>query len=149
MLLGTYSHQVDDKNRIRIPSKFKAELGEKYVFSKGVDGVVNVYTEESMQQTLKKYENINELDTQAQYAYITFMSGIFTANEDKQGRVTLDDEILSHLSITNDSRDIVTIGMNNKLSILNKKVWEEQKAKTSYSQNLVILNEKKNGWYSI
>ncbi len=37
-LTGEYNHQLDAKNRIRIPFKLKKELGDNYYFAKGTDG---------------------------------------------------------------------------------------------------------------
>ena len=38
MFLGTYLHNIDDKNRLALPSKIAAKLSKSVVFSKGFDG---------------------------------------------------------------------------------------------------------------
>ena len=38
MFMGEYSHTIDAKGRMIIPSKFREELGEEFVLTKGLDG---------------------------------------------------------------------------------------------------------------
>ena len=40
---GIYEHQLDDKNRLRIPAKFKSGLGESYSFARGMNGCIYVF----------------------------------------------------------------------------------------------------------
>ena len=54
---GTYEHQLDDKNRLRIPARFKKELtgehGEKtYSFARGMNGCIYVFPEEVLEETI-------------------------------------------------------------------------------------------------
>ncbi len=49
LLMGEYHHQIDEKSRIRIPSKLKEALGESPVILKGTDGCLFVYSQEAMQ----------------------------------------------------------------------------------------------------
>ena len=40
MFMGEYSHSIDAKGRLIIPSKFREQLGEEFVLMKGLDGCV-------------------------------------------------------------------------------------------------------------
>jgi MraZ protein len=46
MLFGEYDHQVDAKNRIRIPARFKSDIGNNYVFVRGSTKCISIYSEE-------------------------------------------------------------------------------------------------------
>ena len=37
MLMGEYHHNIDDKNRLVLPSKFRNELGDKIIITRGLD----------------------------------------------------------------------------------------------------------------
>ena len=40
MFLGEYNHSIDAKGRLIVPAKFREELGENFIVTKGLD--VNV-----------------------------------------------------------------------------------------------------------
>ena len=42
-LNGTYNHTIDVKGRLIVPSKFREELGEDFVITKGLDGCLFVF----------------------------------------------------------------------------------------------------------
>lgn len=139
MFFGEYSHQIDDKKRMRIPSKFKQELGKDYVFCKGVDGVINVFPMAVMEAQAKEYEKLSAFDEEAQTALMNLMASIFTASEDKQGRVQIPDELIDFAKI---DKDIVTIGMGNRLSVMSKLTREKNKTNMTHAQNMVTLTKK-------
>ena len=41
--MGEYSHSIDTKGRLIMPSKFREMLGEQFVVTKGLDGCLFVY----------------------------------------------------------------------------------------------------------
>ena len=43
MFMGEYSHSIDAKGRLIIPSRFREELGEEFVLTKGLDGCLSIY----------------------------------------------------------------------------------------------------------
>ena len=45
-LLGNFQHTLDDKNRIRLPSKLRDQMGDKYVVMPGLNGCIAVYPAE-------------------------------------------------------------------------------------------------------
>ena len=44
MLMGEFHHNIDDKGRLIIPSKFRYELGEKFVVTRGLENCLFVYS---------------------------------------------------------------------------------------------------------
>ncbi|HBQ25603.1 MAG TPA: cell division/cell wall cluster transcriptional repressor MraZ, partial [Syntrophomonas sp.] len=43
MFLGEYQHSLDAKGRITIPARFRDQLGEKFVATKGLDNCIFLY----------------------------------------------------------------------------------------------------------
>ena len=43
MFTGEYNHSIDAKGRVIVPSKFREQLGEEFVVTKGLDGCLFVY----------------------------------------------------------------------------------------------------------
>ena len=44
--VGKFNHQLDQKNRLRIPAKLKAELGQNFAIVRGTSGCLFIYSEE-------------------------------------------------------------------------------------------------------
>ena len=49
MFMGEYSHTIDAKGRLIIPSKFREELGDEFVLTKGLDGCLSIYPMERVE----------------------------------------------------------------------------------------------------
>ncbi len=56
MFMGEYSHTIDTKGRLIIPSKFREDLGEEFVVTKGLDGCLSIYPMEEWKIFEKKLE---------------------------------------------------------------------------------------------
>lgn len=117
MFKGVFEHQLDDKNRLRIPSKFKKELtgehGENsYSFFRGMNRCICVMSDELLDDTISALseEGISE----ANQASTLFFGSIFSAEEDAQGRVTLPASLKKMAGI---NKDVVTLGRGKRLEI--------------------------------
>ena len=60
MFMGEYQHNIDTKGRIIIPAKFREELGETMVVTRGLDGCLALYT---MNQWKQVVDNLRKLPT--------------------------------------------------------------------------------------
>lgn len=117
LFFGIYEHQLDDKNRLRIPAKFKkaltGERGEKtYSFARGIDGCIYVFPDEVLNEKLEELAEENLGDSTK--GSLMFFSSIFSAEEDGQGRVVLPAKLRQMAGI---KKDVVTIGRGKRLEI--------------------------------
>ena len=117
MFKGVFEHQLDDKNRLRIPSKFKKELtgehGEKtYSFFRGMNRCICVMEDGLLDDTISciSDEGISETSP----ASTLFFGSIFSAEEDAQGRVVLPATLKKMAGI---KKDVVTLGRGKRLEI--------------------------------
>lgn len=117
MFKGMFEHQLDDKNRLRIPSKFKKELtgenGEKsYSFFRGMNRCICVMADDELDDTISSLasEGISE----SSQASTLFFGSIFSAEEDAQGRVVLPAMLRKMAGI---QKDVITLGRGNRLEI--------------------------------
>ena len=58
MLIGEYRHNIDDKGRIIIPSKFREEIGMKFVVTRGLDGCLFVYSMDNWNKIVSKLQTL-------------------------------------------------------------------------------------------
>ncbi len=122
MFKGLVEHQLDDKNRLRIPSKFRKELvgenGErKYSFFRGMHNCICVMADDDLDEAISSISE--EAISEASPATTVFFSTIHSAEEDGQGRVVLPTMLKRVAGI---QKEIVTIGRGNRLEI-----WSAEK----------------------
>ena len=117
LFFGTYEHQLDDKNRLRIPSKFKkgltGEVGDKtYSFARGLNKCIYVFPDDVLEEMMEELSS--ERCGESSAASLLFFSSIYSADEDAQGRVVLPAKLKEQAGIT---KDVVTIGRGKRLEI--------------------------------
>lgn len=130
VLTGEYFHQLDAKNRIRIPAKLKKELGDEYYFAFGTNNCIFVFTKEKMEEYLNTLNDVKLSDLKAQKRVRAFARTCVAIEEDGQGRVVLSPEFRKHAKLGKDDKDLVICGAVNRVEIWNKKVYEEYFADT-------------------
>lgn len=123
MLIGTFRHQLDQKNRFRIPAKLKEELGSELVLTLGTGGALELFSAEALRvSVLSKMENISLFDEQAQKSLRVLLSSAHELEEDNQGRFLLPQNLKTKASI---SKNIVIIGVGNRLEIWAEEKWND------------------------
>ena len=63
--LGEYRHNIDAKNRLIIPAKFRDSLSSTFYVTKGLDGCLAVYTEESWAQQVEQLSKLPQTNRKA------------------------------------------------------------------------------------
>ncbi len=121
-LTGEYDHQMDTKNRIRIPNKLKGDTNGLY-FSKGTHGCIFVYFEEEFQKLISQIEERVKMgDDEGQMALRIFAKSFTFVEGDAQGRMILPTKLKEYAKI---DRDIVICGAGSRIEIWAKEVHDE------------------------
>ena len=123
MLIGTYRHSVDAKKRMRMPTKFKCELGADCIITKGTNKNLFVFSKEQFNTLYEKMVNLPLFDEEAQKPVRKFLSSAFETEEDGQGRILLPKELINFAGIT---KGIVFVGVGNRVEIWAEAVWDEE-----------------------
>lgn len=120
MLMGEYHHNIDEKGRLIIPSKFRSDLGEKFIITRGLDKCLFVYSEEEWNKLISKLKNLPFTNKDARNFTRFFLSGA-TANEfDRQGRINISSSLVNYANLT---KECVIIGANDRLEIWSEELW--------------------------
>ena len=122
MLIGTYRHSLDSKNRMRIPSKFKGELGANCIITKGTGTNLMLFSGDGFQSLYERLSSISIFDEEAQKPVRKFLSSAFEAEEDGQGRILLPKELVLHAEIT---KNVVFVGVGNRVEIWAEEIWDK------------------------
>lgn len=135
MLIGTYYHQLDQKNRFRIPAKLKEKLGGDLILTIGSGGALELFSSEELNASvLSKTTNISLFDETAQKSLRILLSSAHELEADNQGRYLLPQSLKTHANIL---KNIVIIGVGNRLEIWAEEKWKE------YTQDLDTEKELK------
>jgi MraZ protein len=124
MLIGEYTHTIDEKNRVALPAKFRVEMGKKIVITPGLDSCLFIFTLKEWQKIEEKLNQSSLLQADNR-SFNRFMFGGATETEvDSNGRILLPDFLKDRISLKN---KVVIIGVSNRLEVWNEKVWMEYK----------------------
>lgn len=119
MLMGEYRHNLDDKKRLTIPSKYREELGDKFVVTRGLDGCLFVYSFTEWDKIVNKLKTLPFTKKDARTLTRFLMSAASICEIDKQGRINLVNSLISYAEI---KKECVIIGVNDRLEI-----WASEK----------------------
>ena len=122
MFIGEYHHSVDDKGRLIIPSKFRDELGTKFIITRGIENCLFVYSMESWEKIVNKLETLPFTKKDARAFIRFFLSGASEAEFDKQGRINITSPLISYANIT---QECVVIGTGDRLEIWSEESWND------------------------
>lgn len=127
---GQYRHALDDKNRLTIPSSWRSAHGESDTFlaTPHPDGYVAVLPPAEVEKLHEKIAQKALTDRDAQDAFQRFFSETLAFTFDKQGRISLSDELLQHAGI---AKDAVLVGSLNKFAIYSPERWQKVQQRTA------------------
>lgn len=134
MLIGEYTHTIDDKNRLSLPAKFRSEMGKKIVLTPGLDHCIFVFT-------MKEWEKISgnlsgssssmfQADTRSFNRFM--LGGAVEAEVDSIGRILVPDFLRNYAGLSAEAEKssttkAVLIGVRSRVEIWNEKSWQEYK----------------------
>ena len=121
MFTGEYNHTIDAKGRLIVPSKFREQLGEEFVVTKGLDGCLFVYSTEEWNRFEEKFSEVPLTTKDARKFSRFFFAGAATCEVDKQGRILLPANLREYAGL---SADIVIVGLVGRAEIWDKAKWD-------------------------
>ena len=120
MLMGEYHHNIDEKNRLIIPSKFRNDLGSTFVITRGLEKCLFVYSLKEWENIVSKLKTLPFTKKDSRDFTRFFMSGATECMLDKQGRVCITSPLVHYAGLTH---DCVIIGANDRLEIWDNDAW--------------------------
>ena len=122
MFMGEYNHTVDPKGRLIIPAKFREQLGDEFVVTKGLDGCLFVYTKEEWHNIEEKFRGISMTSKDARKFSRFFFAGAAALELDKQGRILLPANLREYAGI---DKEVVSVGVFSRVEIWSKERYLE------------------------
>lgn len=125
MLIGEFTHSIDEKNRISLPAKFRSELGKKIVVAPGLDKCLWIFTAKKWHEISEKLSGSSLLQSDTR-SFSRYMLGLASEIEvDSIGRILVPDFLTERAGLKN---KVSIIGVQNRVEIWNEKTWASYKA---------------------
>ncbi|MGN1371207.1 MAG: division/cell wall cluster transcriptional repressor MraZ, partial [Candidatus Coprovivens sp.] len=99
MFMGEYHHNIDDKGRLIIPAKFRSELGEKFIITRGLEKCLYVYSESEWNTIVAKLKTLPFTKKDVRTFIRSFFSGATECEFDRQGRINITSPLVSYAGI--------------------------------------------------
>ena len=122
MFYGSYKNTLDAKGRLIVPKQFRDQLGAEFMITRGLDGCLFAYPMDEWADFEEKLSKLPLTNKNARTFSRFFVAGATPCELDKQGRLNIPQDLLDHAKI---SKDVVTIGVDTRVEIWSKEVWED------------------------
>lgn len=133
MLIGEYHHNIDEKGRLIIPAKFREEIGNSFVVTKGLDGCLFVYSLVEWEKIVNKLKKLPFTKKDARTFSRFFLASATVCEFDRQGRINLMNSLTLYAGL---KKECAIIGVNDRLEI-----WSLEKLNNLMAENYEKLDE--------
>ncbi|MFI7397317.1 division/cell wall cluster transcriptional repressor MraZ [Micrococcus luteus] len=120
MFLGTYTPRLDEKSRLILPAKFREELAEGLVLTRGQERCIYVFSAREFERVHEQMRSAPLSSRQARDYIRVFLSGASDEVPDKQGRVTVPAPLRQYAGL---DRDVTVIGAGTRVEIWDSESW--------------------------
>lgn len=134
MFIGEFNHNIDAKGRAIVPSKFRDELGDKFIVTKGMDGCLFLYTMSAWEAYVEKLSKLPTTNPGARRFVRIMTSGASECEPDGNGRIMIPANLREFAGIT---KEIVTIGANDRVEIWDKQKWADYNGDGDFNDDII------------
>ncbi len=126
MFIGEYRHSIDAKKRLSVPAKFRKDLGEKAVLTRGLDQSLFLYPMREWAAIADKLSKLPAGQADTRGFVRLMLAGAEEVELDQLGRILVPDHLKAYAGI---EQSVVVTGVFNRLELWDEKLWDAYKAK--------------------
>ena len=127
MILGEYKHNLDLKNRLAIPAKFREKLSTGAIITRGLDRCLFIFGVKEWEILVQKLVALPIAQANSRAFVRLMLAGASDVRLDVQGRVLIPDYLRSYAGL---KKQVVVAGLYNRIEIWNADNWGKYKTKT-------------------
>lgn len=132
MLLGEFHHNLDEKNRLVIPTKLREELGNSFIISRGIEKCLYIYSTTEWEKLVDKLNTL-PFTKKVTRTFTRFLySGATVGEFDKTGRINIASPLVSYAGL---DKECIIIGVGDHLEI-----WDNNKFNEFIGENCDIID---------
>ena len=120
---GNFEYQLDDRNRVALPPKFREAFANGAILVPGMDGCIEVYTPEGYDREATVVERVPAYSEEGRQLRRAFYGEAFDVQRDAQGRLLIPAKLLIYGGI---EREVVVVGADQRLELWDRQTWESQ-----------------------
>ena len=132
MFIGEYTHSVDGKGRVAVPSKFRSKLKKGAIVTRGLDSSLFLYPLEEWKELAEKISSLPLGQGNSRAFARLMLSGAMDVSIDSQGRILLPDYLRKYAQM---GKKVVFAGLYNRLEIWDEKLWKSYRVQAEKSSN--------------
>ena len=132
MFIGEYKYNLDSKNRLAMPSKFRKLFKEGAVITKGLDNCLFIYTSKEWSKLMEKLASLPISQAKSRAFSRLMLAGAMDVSLDGQGRVVLPDYLKQFASL---NKKVVLAGLYNRLELWDEKLWSKYQRTSEKDSN--------------
>lgn len=121
MLKGAYNHTIDAKGRVTIPARFRNELGDTFVVTRGLEHCLAAYSYERWQRIEEKLSGISLTNKAQQKLSRLILGNAIECEVDRMGRILITQSLRNLGGL---SKDVTLVGQGERIEIWDKDTWE-------------------------
>jgi MraZ protein len=125
MFIGQFNHTLDDKSRITLPAKFRAQLESGIVMTAGTEKHILVYPQSEFDALASRVSELPQFGPEAATLRRLVFVNAADAIPDRQGRVILPDLLKAHSQIDGEA---VVVGVGKFIEIWSPELWQQARA---------------------
>lgn len=125
MFIGEYNHNVDDKKRLSVPSKFRKDLGKKAVITLGLNKCLSLYPMKEWSAFAKKLSTLSMGKSEDRGFSRAMLSGAFEVEIDTIGRIVIPESLKTYAGIT---KEVVLTGVYDRVEVWDDATWKSYKS---------------------
>lgn len=130
LLIGEYHHSIDEKGRLTIPAKFREDLGERFILTKGLDSCLFLFPLAEWKTVEERLRSLSVTRADAR-AFTRLLFAAATEGEmDKQGRVVIPRELRDYAKI---SSEAAIIGVSTRVEVWAEAEWRQYREQSETS----------------
>jgi MraZ protein len=126
MLLGEYTHTLDPKKRLSLPSKFRKEMGKKVILTRGFDKCLYLYTVKGWENNAERLAMLSRGNSDTRQFERMSFAGAMEAEVDSLGRILIPDFLKDFAEL---KTKVVITGVNDRAEIWDEEKWNAYKVK--------------------
>ena len=132
MLIGEYYHSIDAKGRLIMPVRFRDDLGDNFVVSKGLDNCLYAYSIPEWERFERLISSQKSAESRMLQRF--FFSGATECETDSQGRIVIPQPFREFAGL---KKDVVVLGVHNRAEIWDKEKWSGYMQNDAFSADAI------------